>query len=73
DHAWVDLEYGGMCLQQDVSGFLGDFGFAQFAGQAFSQAFVYQEYYCFNDEGFAVVSQLNRFGSDFPAMSGAAR
>ncbi|MGE5190847.1 MAG: transglutaminase domain-containing protein, partial [Gemmatimonadota bacterium] len=40
DHAWVDLEYGGMCLQQDVSGFLGDFGFAQFAGQAFSQAFV---------------------------------
>ncbi|HEY5996775.1 MAG TPA: transglutaminase-like domain-containing protein, partial [Candidatus Deferrimicrobiaceae bacterium] len=32
DHAWVDLEYGQACFQQDPSGMLGVFDFAQFPG-----------------------------------------
>ncbi len=73
DHAWVDLEYRGICLQQDPSGLLGLFDFSQFQGQEFTCAFVHEEDYCFNDEGFAVVSQLNRFGKGFPGGMGAAR
>ncbi len=61
DHAWIDLEYGGSCLQQDPSGLLGQFNFAQFPAQGFTRAFVREEDVCFNDEGLAVVSQLNRF------------
>ena len=61
DHAWLDLEYRGTCLQQDPSGFLGIFGFSAFPGMSFTRAFVREERYCFNDRGFAVVSQLNRF------------
>lgn len=73
DHAWIDLEYQGACLQQDPSGLLGEFGFSQFAGQGFTRAFAGEEEFCFNDRGFAVVSQLNRFKSGFPRMSGAVR
>ena len=61
DHAWIDLEYNGECLQQDPSGLLGAFEFGQFRGMEFTRFFVQEEDYCFNDEGFAVVSQLNRF------------
>lgn len=64
DHAWIDLEYKGGCLQQDPSGLLGAFEFAQFRGMEFSRHFVQEENYCFNDEGFAVISQLNRFRKD---------
>ncbi len=73
DHAWIDLEYKGACLQQDPSGFMGIFDFAQFAEHAFTRSFVHEEDYCFNDEGFAVVSQLNRFRNGFPGEMGAAR
>ncbi|MFA6147697.1 MAG: transglutaminase-like domain-containing protein [bacterium] len=61
DHVWIDLEYNGMCLQQDPSGLLGAFEFGQFRGMQFTRFFVQEEDYCFNDEGFAVISQLNRF------------
>ena len=72
DHAWLDLEYGGACLQQDPSGFLGTFGFSQFPDLAFTDTYVDEEDYCFNDAGFAVVSQLNRFRRG-PGRMGAAR
>ncbi|HWS15546.1 MAG TPA: transglutaminase-like domain-containing protein [Candidatus Methylomirabilis sp.] len=61
DHAWIDLEYKGACLQQDPSGFLGMFHFAQFPGMEFTRFFVQEEDFCFNDKEFAVISQLNRF------------
>ncbi|MBI5906328.1 MAG: transglutaminase domain-containing protein [Deltaproteobacteria bacterium] len=61
DHAWIDMEYKGYCFQQDPSSFLGVFEFGQFPGMAFTRYFVQEENFCFNDEGFAVVSQLNRF------------
>lgn len=64
DHAWVDLEYKGVCLQQDPSCILGVFEFAQFRGLEFTRYFVQEEDYCFNDEGLAVISQLNRFRKD---------
>ena len=66
DHAWVDLEIGNRCLQQDPSGLLGAFPFDQFPGTEFSRAFVHEEDFCFNDKGFAVVSQLNRFRDGLP-------
>jgi len=61
DHAWIDLEYKGTCLQQDPSGLLGVFEFRQFKGMEFTRYFVQEENFCFNDKGFAVISQLNRF------------
>jgi hypothetical protein len=64
DHAWIDLEYKGVCLQQDPSCFLGVFDFAQFRGLEFTRSFVQEEDYCFNDEGLAIISQLNRFRKD---------
>jgi len=61
DHVWIDHEYNGICLQQDPSGLLGVFEFGQFPRMEFTRYFVQEEDYCFNDEGFAVISQLNRF------------
>lgn len=61
DHAWIDLEYKGACLQQDPSGFLGVFRLEEFPGTTFTRFFVQEENYCFNDKGFAVISQLNQF------------
>lgn len=73
DHAWIDLEYGGVCLQQDPSGFLGKFEFGQFRGRAFSRTFVFEEDFCFNEEGFAVVSPLNAAGNGFAGATGGKR
>ncbi|MGE5664509.1 MAG: transglutaminase-like domain-containing protein [Deltaproteobacteria bacterium] len=73
DHAWIDLEYKGRCLQQDPSGFLGVFDFAQFGKREFTWTFVFEEDYCFNENGLAVVSRLNRFGDDFPGGMGSGR
>jgi hypothetical protein len=70
DHAWVDLEYRGNCLQQDPSGFLGLFGFAEFPETSFTRHFIQEETFCFNDEGFAIVSQLNRFRNAPPGETG---
>ncbi len=59
DHAWVEIEYYGVCLQQDASGFLGLFAFDHFHGQEYTRSFIRRESYVFNDRHFAVVSQLN--------------
>ncbi|HEY5999700.1 MAG TPA: transglutaminase-like domain-containing protein [bacterium] len=60
EHAWIDMEYGDRCLQQDATDLLGVHEFAAFPGQRFVDVFVSRELFCFNDEGFAAVSQLNR-------------
>jgi hypothetical protein len=61
EHAWIEIEYGGRCLQQDPTTLFGTFGFDQFEGTAYSRAYVQRELFCFNDEDFAVVSLRNRF------------
>ena len=66
EHAWLELEHDGVCLQQDATPLLGTFAFDEFRGRAYTQRFVWRELFCFNDEGFAVVSQLNRFGGGHP-------
>lgn len=60
DHVWIDMEHQGECLQQDPSGLLGEFDFDAFPGNRYVDTYVMKESFCFNDEGFAVVSQLNR-------------
>lgn len=61
DHVWLDLEHQGKCLQQDPSGMLGRFDFHAFPENRYVESYVLKESFAFNDEGFAVVSQLNRF------------
>jgi hypothetical protein len=61
DHAWLELEHRGQCLQQDPTSLLGIFEFDKFKGTEYTQAFVRRELFCFNDKGFAVVSLSNRF------------
>ncbi|HSH70224.1 MAG TPA: transglutaminase domain-containing protein [Deferrisomatales bacterium] len=61
DHVWVDLEYQDQCVQQDPSGMLGRFEFYEFPGNRYTDSHVMKEIFCFNDAGFAVVSQLNRY------------
>ena len=60
EHAWVDMEYKGVCYQQDPSGFLGSFEFGEFGGSSFTSRYVFKENLCFNDMEFGVISQLNR-------------
>lgn len=60
EHAWVDLEHGSTCLQLDATDLLGVHDFGRFREQQFVDEFVSRELFCFNDEGFAAVSQLNR-------------
>jgi hypothetical protein len=59
EHAWVDLELAGECLQQDTTLLLGDFEFDDFKGTAYTRYFIRRERFCFNDIGFGIVSQLN--------------
>jgi transglutaminase-like putative cysteine protease len=66
DHAWVDLEYGSLCLQLDPTDLLGTHDFLRFPGQEYVRSFVSRELFCFNDEGFATVSQLNRLRGQHP-------
>ena len=66
EHAWVDLEYGSQCLQLDPTDLLGTHDFLRFPGNEYSRSFVSRELFCFNDEGFAVVSQLNRLKGRHP-------
>lgn len=63
EHAWLDLEQSGVCLQQDPSGMLGQFKFDEFPNNRYAEAYVMKENFCFNDREFAVVSQLNRHRS----------
>ena len=60
DHAWLEMEHDGKCLQQDATNLLGLFMFEQFPGRNYTQTFVRREGYAFNDKGFAVVSRLNQ-------------
>ena len=60
DHAWVDMEYQGACLQQDATDLIGTFAFDQFRGTEYVSAFVRREAYAFNDMDFVVISRLNQ-------------
>jgi transglutaminase-like putative cysteine protease len=69
DHAWVEIEHDGVCLQQDTTKILGSFGFDQFRGTAYTNAFIHSESYTFNDRNFAVISRLNQMkGSGHPSL-----
>jgi transglutaminase-like putative cysteine protease len=59
DHVWLDLEVNGQCLQQDPSGMIGRFAFAEFPGKRYSKTYAMKETFCFNESDFAVISQLN--------------
>jgi len=61
EHAWVEVEQDGVCRQLDPTPMLGDFAYDRFRGTEYTSAFVRREFFCFNDEGFAVISQRNRF------------
>lgn len=60
DHAWIELENNGQCLQQDTTNILGHFAFGQFVGTKYVETFISDEEFVLNDKRFAVVSQLNR-------------
>ena len=70
DHAWLEMEYKGRCIQQDPSNLLGTFAFDQFNESAYVQVFIRDEEFVFNDRQFAIVSQLNRMkGSGHPPVN----
>jgi len=73
EHAWVEIEHDGVCLQLDPTDLLARFDFRQFPGTSYTEAFVRKEGFCFNDVGFAVVSQLNRFRHGPPPWMRASR
>lgn len=60
DHAWIELEHDGQCLQQDTTDILGHFSFGQFRGIKYVETFIRDEEFVLNDKRFAIVSQLNR-------------
>ncbi len=60
DHAWLEMEYKGRCIQQDASNVLGTFTFDQFKDTSYTQVFIRDEEFVFNDKQFAIVSQLNK-------------
>jgi hypothetical protein len=66
EHAWVDLEYGSLCLQQDTTDLFGVHDFLRFPNQRYVDEFVQRELFCFNDQSFAAVSQLNRLRGRHP-------
>jgi hypothetical protein len=69
DHAWLEMEYKGKCIQQDVSNVLGTFSFDQFQESTYVQVFIRDEEFVFNDKQFAIVSQLNRMkGTSHPPL-----
>ena len=74
DHAWVEIEHSGKCLQQDSTDLLGKFTYDQFQGMAYTNAFIRRESYTFNDKGFAIVSRLNMMrGSGHPVITKGLR
>jgi hypothetical protein len=60
DHAWLEMEYKGRCIQQDSSNVLGTFSFDQFKDTTYTNVFIRDEEYVFNDKQFALVSHLNK-------------
>jgi hypothetical protein len=70
EHAWLEIDApDGACLQQDATTLLATFDFNAFPGNSYAEAFVRKEAFCFNDQGFAVVSQLNRMEGSHPFNS----
>ena len=61
EHAWLEIESGGRCFQQDPTVLFGVFAFDEFLDTAYTRAHVRRELFCFNDRGFAVVSLGDRF------------
>lgn len=61
EHAWLEIESEGRCLQQDPTTLLGSFKFDEFPGTSFSRKYIRRELFCFNDQGLAIVSLSNRF------------
>jgi len=72
EHAWVEIEHDGVCLQRDPTDLLAWFDFRQFPGTAYTEPFVRKEVFRCNDDGFAVVSQLTRFRHGPPRPAGCA-
>lgn len=69
DHAWLELEHNGQCLQQDATNILGRFAFDQFRGVKYVETFIRDEEFVLNDRRFAIVSQLNRLkGTAHPLL-----
>lgn len=69
DHAWIEMEHEGQCLQQDTTNILGRFSFGQFRGVTYVETFIRDEEFVLNDKRFAIVSQLNRLkGSGHPPL-----
>jgi transglutaminase-like putative cysteine protease len=69
DHAWIELEHNGKCLQQDTTNVLGQFDFGQFHNTKYVETFIRDEEFVLNDKSFAIVSQLNRLkGSGHPQL-----
>jgi hypothetical protein len=69
EHAWVEMEYGEACAQLDPTDFYGKFPFEEFTGAEYTHAFVWKEDFCFNDDGLALISQLNRFRNGPPPQA----
>jgi transglutaminase-like putative cysteine protease len=61
EHAWVEIEHGGRCLQQDPTTLLGAFRFDEFPNTDYTRRYIQRELFCFNDKGFAVISLSNKF------------
>lgn len=59
DHSWVEVKINDIWYQQDTTDLLGKFEFNQFPNRTYSKIFCSRENFCFNETGFAVVSQLN--------------
>ncbi|MCX7990590.1 MAG: transglutaminase domain-containing protein [Proteobacteria bacterium] len=59
DHSWVEVKINNVWYQQDTTDLLGKFEFDQFPDRTYSKIFCSRENFCFNETGFAVVSQLN--------------
>ncbi len=59
DHSWVEVKIDQTWYQQDTTDLLGKFEFNQFPNRTYSKIFCSRENFCFNETGFAVVSQLN--------------
>jgi len=72
-HAWVDIEYEGVCYQQDATNLIGTFGFYEFKGASFTHSFIRREEFVFNDVDFAVVSPLNLTNKRISQAAGSPR
>lgn len=59
DHAWVEVRINNVWYQQDTTNLLGKFEFNQFPNRLYSKIYCTKENFCFNETGFAVISQLN--------------